>query len=63
MLSSDEQGKTASLLPKAEPAEKTTTVCGPLVRVEQKNNSTVRKTAGHFRYSGEVDVEALRALY
>jgi hypothetical protein len=32
-------------------------------RVEQKNNSTVRKTAGCSRYSGDKAVEALRALY
>jgi hypothetical protein len=31
--------------------------------VEQKNNSTVRKTVGYFRYSGDTAVEALRALY
>jgi hypothetical protein len=31
--------------------------------VEQKNNSTVRKTAGYSRYSGDKTVEALRALY
>jgi hypothetical protein len=31
--------------------------------VEQKNNSTVRKTAGYARYSGDAGVEALRALY
>jgi hypothetical protein len=31
--------------------------------VEQKNNSTVRKTAGYCRYCGETGVEALRSLY
>jgi hypothetical protein len=31
--------------------------------VEQKNNSTVRKTAGYSRYSGDTGVQALRALY
>jgi hypothetical protein len=32
-------------------------------RVEQKNNSTVRKNAGYFRYSGDAAVQALRVLY
>jgi hypothetical protein len=31
--------------------------------VEQKNYSTVRKTAGYSRYSGDKGVQALRALY
>jgi hypothetical protein len=31
--------------------------------VEQKNNTTVRKTAGYWRYSGDAGVEALRTLY
>ena len=31
--------------------------------VEQKNNTTVRKNAGHFRYTGDTGVMALRNIY
>jgi hypothetical protein len=42
---------------------KTTTACGPLVRVEQKNYAAVRKIVGCFRCQDTAEVAALQAVY
>jgi hypothetical protein len=49
--------------PAAATIRKTTTVCGPLVRVEQKNGAVVREYAGYDRLSGFEEQALLAALY
>jgi hypothetical protein len=42
---------------------KTTTVCGPEVRVEQKNGAVVREYAGYDRLEGREEQSLLSAVY
>ena len=49
--------------PGAGPAGRTATVCGPLVRAEQKNYDAVRKAAGYFRFDTPAEWEALAEAY
>jgi hypothetical protein len=40
-----------------------TTVCGPLVRAEQKNNAFVRNYVGYWRYDTREELDALNRVY
>jgi hypothetical protein len=40
-----------------------TTVCGPLVRAEQKNNAFVRNYVGYWRYDTREECDALNHVY
>jgi hypothetical protein len=52
-----------SSLPPHGPAIKTATACGPLARVEQKNNACVRKYVGCYRFGSPAERDALNVLY
>ena len=48
---------------RSRPTGRTTTVCGHLVRAEQKNYDAVHKTVGYFRFDTQADQEALAEVY
>ncbi|MDR2019827.1 MAG: hypothetical protein LBQ14_03585, partial [Treponema sp.] len=53
----------ASPSPAAGTTGKTTTVCGPPVRVEQKNGAIVREYVGYDRLEGLEEQALLAAVY
>jgi hypothetical protein len=55
--------KKPSPSPVHETRRRTTTVCGPLVRVEQKNGAVVREYIGYDRLEGFEEQALLSAAY